>query len=54
MEDLLNRLRQLDTTCVSDAMDKLGIPCGVYGVRAVNKNSKICGRAFTVHYTPCG
>ncbi|MBO4365163.1 MAG: RraA family protein [Eggerthellaceae bacterium] len=51
---LIERFWKLDTTCVSDAMDKLGITCGLLGVKAVNAGTPICGRAFTVHYVPCG
>ena len=54
MYQLLERFKRLDTTCVSDAMDKIGIECGVYGVKPVAVGQKICGRAFTVHYVPCG
>lgn len=54
MDQLLARFRNLDTTCVSDAMDKLGVECAVYGVKPVSFGFRICGRAFTVHYAPCG
>ncbi len=50
----IERLRKLDTTSVSDAMDKLGIPCGLLGIKPVNRGQFICGPAFTVHYIPCG
>lgn len=53
-ESIIERLKKLDTTSVSDAMDKLGVPCCVYGVKPVQKGLKICGSAFTVHYVPCG
>lgn len=35
-------------------MDKIGIECSVYGVKPIQRGEKICGRAFTVHYVPCG
>lgn len=54
MDTILERFQQLDTTCVSDAMDKLGIECACYGVKPVQFGQRICGRAFTVHYAPCG
>lgn len=54
MEKVIERFKKLDTTSVSDAMDKLGIPCGLYGLKAVNPGHHICGQAFTVHYVPCG
>lgn len=44
----------LDTTSVSDAMDKLGLPGGLLGIKAVVPGTKFCGTAFTVHYTACG
>ena len=54
MEKTVERLKKLDTTCVSDAMDKLGIPCGLLGIKPVVPGHVICGPAFTVHYIPCG
>lgn len=54
MDELVSRFEKLDTTCVSDAMDKIGMECAVYGVKALHFGEKICGRAFTVHYMPCG
>lgn len=54
MDELLNRLKKLDTTCVSDAMDKLGVECCLYDIKPIQKGQKICGRAYTVHYMPCG
>lgn len=54
MEAIIERLRKLDTASISDAMDKLGVECAAYHVKPVQKGLKICGRAFTVHYVPCG
>ncbi len=52
--NLIDRLKKLDTASVSDALDKLGIPCGLHGIKPVVAGKKICGPAFTVHYVPCG
>lgn len=54
MEQIIERLGRLDVASVSDAMDKLGIPCGLLGIHAVVPGKHICGRAFTVHYVPNG
>lgn len=51
---MVEEFRQMDTCCLSDAMDRLGIPCGLEGVKPINPDSALCGRAFTVHYVPCG
>lgn len=51
---LVEEFRKMDTASVSDAMDSLGIPCGLLGIQAVIPGKKICGPAFTVHYVPCG
>lgn len=50
----MERFRRLDTTSISDALDKLGIPGGLYGLKPLNPGHHICGQAFTVHYVPCG
>lgn len=53
--ELLDRFRALDTTCVSDANDKLGLPaCGLAHIRPAVPGRSCCGQAFTVHYVPCG
>lgn len=54
MEAIVERLGKLDVASVSDAMDKIGIPCGLLGIHAVVPGKHICGRAFTVHYVPNG
>lgn len=54
MEQIIERLGRLDVASVSDAMDKIGIPCGLLGIHAVVPSKHICGRAFTVHYVPNG
>lgn len=51
---IMERFQNLDTTCVSDAMDRLGISGGLLGIKSVHPGRKICGQAFTVHYIPCG
>jgi regulator of RNase E activity RraA len=48
------KLKEFSTCSVSDAMDRLGIPCGLYGIKPIIKRKAICGPAFTVHYVPCG
>jgi len=39
MDQLLERFKKLDTTCVSDAMDKIGIECAVSGVKPIQRAS---------------
>ena len=54
MEQIIERLGRLDVASVSDAMDKIGIPCGLLGIHAVVPGKHICGRAFSVNYVPNG
>ena len=54
MNELIRKIKEMDTTCISDAMDKLGLPGGLFGIKPLIPGSKICGEAFTVHYIPCG
>lgn len=52
---IIERFKKMDTTSVSDAVDKLGLgPCGLLHIAPVIQGATICGQAFTVHYTPCG
>lgn len=53
-KELIEELKKMDTPSISDAMDKLGIPCGLLGIQPVVRGHKICGDAFTVLYIPCG
>ncbi|ERK57655.1 demethylmenaquinone methyltransferase [Gemella bergeri ATCC 700627] len=53
-KQLIAAIKKMDTASISDAMDKLGISCGLLGIQAVVSGNKICGEAFTVHYIPCG
>jgi regulator of RNase E activity RraA len=39
---------------ISDAMDRLGVPCGLFGIKPIVRGKAICGPAFTVRYVPCG
>lgn len=53
-KEVVEAFKNMDTASVSDAMDKLGIPCGLKGIKPVVRGRKVCGEAFTVHYVPCG
>lgn len=53
-QELIDQFLNYDTAAVSDAMDRLGLKGGLYGIHAVVPGTKICGQAFTVHYVPCG
>ena len=52
---IIARYQELDTTSVSDAVNKMGLPpCGLHRITPVVPGRTICGQAFTVHYVPCG
>ncbi|HYE81638.1 MAG TPA: RraA family protein [Clostridia bacterium] len=51
---IVEAFKKLDTTSVSDALDRLGITGGLLGIKSVVADTTICGQAFTVHYVPCG
>jgi regulator of RNase E activity RraA len=46
--DVLVRLAQLDACAVSDALDRLGLPGAVTGIRPLTTTSRVCGRVVTV------
>jgi regulator of RNase E activity RraA len=52
--DIIEGFKGLDTTSVSDALDRLGIVGGLEGIKPVIYGASFCGQAFTVHYVPCG
>lgn len=53
---IIEGFKNLDTPCVSDALDRLGIPAGLLHISPVAKGTGkvICGPAFTVKYIPVG
>jgi regulator of RNase E activity RraA len=54
IDDLAAQFRKLDTTAISDALDRLGIKGGCRGITAQVQGVKAVGTAFTVRYRPCG
>jgi 4-hydroxy-4-methyl-2-oxoglutarate aldolase len=54
IKDIIEKIKSMDTTCLSDAMDRLGIKCGCAGILPVVPGVKAVGEAFTVKYRPCG
>ena len=54
MDNIVAAFKKIDTSTISDAMDRLGIECACLGIKAINPNWKIAGRAFTVKYGPVG
>lgn len=47
-------LSRMDTTTVSDALDKLGIPGQCVGIKPLDPLFRVAGPAFTIRYVPCG
>lgn len=50
MEDIIKEYKLLDTSAVSDALDKLSIEGQIFGIQTHNSDWKVAGRAFTVKY----
>lgn len=53
-DPIVEGFKALNTPCVSDAMDKLGIDAGCQGIKQIVIGTKFVGRAFTVKYRACG
>lgn len=54
-KELIEGFRQVSTCNVSDALDKLGMSCGIAGIRPVfNDCPKIVGPAITMRIIPFG
>ncbi len=56
LKNMIEAYKKLDTPCVSDAMDRLGIPAGLLHIKPVvsGTGKVVCGPAFTVRYIPVG
>ncbi len=48
IDELISRLSHLDSCAVSDALDKLGLPGAVSGIRRLSTEHRIAGRVLTV------
>jgi 4-hydroxy-4-methyl-2-oxoglutarate aldolase len=48
------RASKLDTTAISDALDRLGIPGQCLGIKPLDHRFRLTGRAFTLLYGPAG
>jgi 4-hydroxy-4-methyl-2-oxoglutarate aldolase len=53
-DHVVDAFRKLDTACVFDAMDKLGLAAGCHGISPVVSGASAVGRAFTVKYRMIG
>ena len=53
-KELCNEFMKLSTPSVSDAMDKIGVRCGCFGLKPIIEGKKFVGPAFTVKYSPIG
>lgn len=49
---LIERLQALETPCVSDALDRLGIDGQCAGIMPLDNGFRLAGPAFTVKYVP--
>ena len=48
----VERAARLDTTALSDAMDRLGIAGQCFGIKPLDHKFRLAGRAFTILYGP--
>ncbi|MBP2627721.1 MAG: RraA family protein [Firmicutes bacterium] len=52
MENIILEFKKIDTSTISDALDKLALVGQCMGIKSLNPSWKIAGRAFTVKYGP--
>jgi regulator of RNase E activity RraA len=50
----VQRASMLDTTSISDALDRLGIAGQCLNIKPLDHRFRLTGRAFTILYGPCG
>lgn len=50
-EELIEKMKVLDTTCLYDALDRFGIKGGCHGIVP---SAKVAGTVFTVRNGPIG
>src|SRR5262245_28875965 len=54
MDENIQRASKLDTTAISDALDRLGIAGQCLGIKPLDPRFRLTGRAFTLLYGPAG
>src|SRR5258707_5319619 len=54
IDDNVQRASKLDTTAISDALDRLGIAGQCLNIKPLDPKFRLTGRAFTILYTPAG
>jgi len=54
MDQNVQRASRLDTTALSDALDRLGIPGQCLGIKPLDHRFRLAGRAYTLLYGPAG
>lgn len=52
--DVLDRVRALSTSGLSDALDRLGIPGQALGIAPLDRRFRLAGHAWTLRYGPVG
>src|SRR3984893_8726964 len=52
MDANVGEYQKLGTTTISDAMDRLGIIGQALGIMPLDRDFRVCGRAFTVRTVP--
>jgi regulator of RNase E activity RraA len=51
---LVEAFKEISTCTISDALDKLGLPCGTFGIRPLYDCPRIAGPAVTMRIVPAG
>jgi 4-hydroxy-4-methyl-2-oxoglutarate aldolase len=54
VDDNVQRASKLDTTAISDALDRLGIAGQCLNIKPLDHRFRLTGRAFTILYGPAG
>jgi len=54
LDENVQRASKLDTTALSDALDRLGIPGQCLGIKPLDHRFRLAGRAYTLLYGPAG
>jgi 4-hydroxy-4-methyl-2-oxoglutarate aldolase len=52
--DVRSRVQSLSCTDLSDAMDRLAIPCQCFGIMPLARSFNLVGQAWTLRYGPVG
>ncbi|MDR3280744.1 MAG: RraA family protein [Synergistaceae bacterium] len=53
-KEIIDAYKKLDTTSISDALNRFGVNSGLHGIKPIQTGLRLCGQAFTCMFAVSG